>query len=128
MLERYLNTILNQEEGKMRGKLTEAHIEQIKNMRADGKKGPEIIEYFKITYRIHLDASEVSRAEHSKEKSQGVASAENPRRRKAQRKYTTRKKGIVPVTESPDEFVNHIRSAFEIYKKGFLLKVGEVIS
>ena len=35
-------------------KLTEAHIEQIKNMKEDGKKGPEIIKFFKDTYKIHL--------------------------------------------------------------------------
>jgi len=44
-------------------KLTEGHIEQIKKMyKEDGKKGPEIIEFFKENYKIHIDASEILRA------------------------------------------------------------------
>jgi hypothetical protein len=112
-------------------KLTEGHLEQIKNMDDDGKKALEIIEFFKSHYKIRLNASEISRAIHGKYKAapDNVASADEP---KQKRKYTRRAKKAVaqPQLEksSPDEFVSHIHAAWNIHKKDFLARVEEALA
>lgn len=104
-------------------KLSEANIIQIKNMKADGKKGREIIDFFWNTYKIKLDESEISRAVHLKK--YGIASAENPRRRSAQRKYA--KKIKICDHEDQDELTQLIIQAYQLYKRGFLKKVEAVL-
>jgi hypothetical protein len=106
-------------------KLTDAHIEQIKNMKEDGKKGPEIIQFFKDTYNIRLGASEISRAVHNK--LSGVASDERLRRRAAQRKYIRKSSSPVNIVDNND-FAMHVHAAFNIHKKDFIPRIMEVLN
>ena len=101
-------------------KLTEAHIEQIRNMREDGKKGTEIIDFFRNTYKIKIDRSEISRIQHNKYNLRKDGGSE------ARSKPHIAKKIKIPVSE--DEVKNLIRQAFEIYKKKFIQEVMDIIS
>ena len=110
-------------------KLTPGHEEQIKNMRKDGKSPQEVVDFFKENYQIKMPLWKVSYI--TSKKSTGVASAEVPRRRAAQRKYSDKRKHVEEEETGNEDFVAHVRAAFELYKKsavdGFIQAAKEVI-
>jgi len=107
-------------------KLTDGHREQCKSMFEDGKRPCEIIKFFKETYRINLKSPTLSYILHGRKK-EGVASSEKGRRKVAKKRGLKQAAPPIP-TETPDEFVSHVRAAFDIYKQGFLKKVESVVS
>jgi len=72
-------------------KLTEAHIEQIKNMSVDGKTYAEIREFFQDTYKIKLWDSEIASIKRGN--SQKVLKT------RAKRKLHKMSKTVLPVSD-----------------------------
>lgn len=109
-------------------KLTEGHIEQIRSMRKDGKTYQEIRDFFKETYKIKLYDSYIA----------AIAKGSNTTKQPGEKSGRKRAhKLILPLAEiesipkeepEGEEFVQHIKAAYDIYKKGFFRKVAEAIS
>ena len=106
--------------------LTDAHAEQIKNMRADKKGYQEIRDHFWANYKMKLTNN-------------NIAYPHVGRERKITQKASQRK--VLIKAESAPElikeeslgiedpaFAEHVHAAFDIFKKSFLKKVSEVIS
>lgn len=83
-------------------KLTEEQEEQIRAMSKDGKRNKEIIDHFKTAYNIGLNSSRVCYICYGR-KGKGTASAENPRRAKAQHKYISKKKRLAEKAQDTGE-------------------------
>lgn len=105
--------------------LTEAQREQIKNMRNDGRTYQEIRDFFKTSYDIILyDAYIAAIVKGSNTTHQpGVPGKGINKHKKAAAEIDA---PVVHV-ESGEEFVEHIRAAYGIYKKGFMRSVENAI-
>jgi len=100
-------------------KLNEAYREQIRNMRKDGKKYPEIRDFFKENYKLTLYDAQIA-ATMRGPKAFGIKASKHKERKEISKET---------IREAPkDEFTLHIRTAFDIFKKRFLREVEEVIS
>jgi len=98
------------------GKLTEAHVEQIRNMREDGQTYQAIREFFQKEYKIKLFDCDIARAMRGKIKTIKLK--------------TTRRKGHIKITPVPEKapqegFAYHVHAAFDIHKKDFIPRVIE---
>jgi len=101
--------------------LTEAQREQIKNMRHDGKTYQEIRDFFKTSYDIILyDGYIAAIMKGSNTTHQPGVTGKGP---KKQKKIAAEIDVSAIHVESGEEFVEHIRAAYGIYKKGFMRSV-----
>jgi hypothetical protein len=96
-------------------KLTDGHIEQIRNMKNDGKTYQEIREWFWQTYKIKIWDSEIAK----------ICRGLKKTAKKIKSKVKTRAED--KPAASGDEFVDHIRAAYAAFKKKFLQETENVI-
>lgn len=97
-------------------KLSEANIEQIKNMRADKRSYRDIREFFWDTYKIKIYDSEIAKLMREGKKS----------KRKISKKDS--KKILQPQLKTEGEFGQLIHAAYNIHKKDFLKRVEDTIA
>jgi hypothetical protein len=102
-------------------KLTDAHRDQIKNMRDDGKTYQEIKEFFKTTYGIKIYDGLIAGANKP-------AKSALRGRRKVERKAPKLDSVPAVTVEAEAELAEHIHAAYDIFKRSFLRKVEEVIT
>lgn len=111
----------------MVNKISEAHKEQIRSMRKDGKKYYEIRDFFQQNYKMKIFDCSIARA--CKGANIKIKTKKTPALKK--KIISLRETPPLPVdTDAPEdseEFVNHIHAAFNIYKKGFLERVKEIV-
>jgi hypothetical protein len=97
------------------GKLTEAHIEQIRNMRADGKTYAEIQEFFQATYDIKIWTNEIAKA------LKGAPRKKRPYHRRGKKRHQA-ETGTGPEAEGQDQVMTLLRQAAALHQEDFLKK------
>lgn len=111
-------------------KLTDAHKEQIKSMREEGKTYDEIRDFYKEKYNIKLFDCDIARAvKGTSFKKESRVIAIRVKRGRCNKELPPGR--IEPIAETEQDnlqFVTHIRAAFDIYKRGFLKQVESTIT
>lgn len=117
-------------------KLTDAHKEQIRIMRKEGKSHQEVKDFFFETYKIKLNAADICdaaagiKATRSQindfKKAYGCKRGRPPSKDTSTRQLQTQKLEIDFDIAGNEEFAGHIHSAYAVFERSFLSAVSRV--